>query len=86
MEQQKSQNCQSNPEEKNRASDRTFPDFRRYYKVLEIKTAWHWHISRHVDLNGESRNKPTLPQSSNLRQRRKQELLSMWARCPHCFH
>ena len=49
MKPQKIQDCQSNPEDKNKAGLAALPDFRQHWRTTVIKTGWHWHKNTHTD-------------------------------------
>lgn len=48
------------------------PGIKLYYKVIIIKTVWHWHKETSVVQNRELRNKPTHTWPTNLWQRRRE--------------
>ena len=72
MQPQKTQDCQSNPEDKNKAGVAALPDFRQHCKATVVKTAWYQHKDTHTDQQNttEPGNKPTHLRTPDLQQRR----------------
>ena len=61
MEPQKTPSSNGNLEKEQEVGELMLSDIKLYYKVIVIKTAWHWHKNTHrsMEQNREPRDKPT---------------------------
>jgi hypothetical protein len=48
---------------KSNAGDTTIPNFKLYYRVIAIKTAWYWHKHRHEDQRNRTEDPDMIPHS-----------------------